>query len=77
MARIYVGNLPFSTTDEELRALFSQHGTVESVSLPTDRETGRPRGFAFVDMNQADAARAIQSLNGKDVGGRALRVSEA
>lgn len=77
MARIYVGNLPFSTTDEELRALFSQHGTVESVSLPTDRETGRPRGFAFVDMNQADAARAIQNLNGKDVGGRALRVNEA
>jgi cold-inducible RNA-binding protein len=77
MARIYVGNLPFSTTDEELRALFSQHGTVESVSLPTDRETGRPRGFAFVDMNQADAPRAIQNLNGKDVGGRALRVNEA
>ena len=77
MARIYVGNLPFSTTDEELRALFSQHGTVESVSLPTDRETGRPRGFAFVDMNQADAARAIQNLNGKDMGGRALRVNEA
>lgn len=77
MSRIYVGNLPFSTTDEELRALFSQHGTVESVSLPTDRETGRPRGFAFVDMNQADAARAIQNLNGKDVGGRALRVNEA
>ena len=77
MARIYVGNLPFSTTDEELRALFSQHGTVESVSLPTDRETGRPRGFAFVDMKQADAARAMQSLNGKDLGGRALRVSEA
>lgn len=77
MAKIYVGNLPFSTTDEELRALFSQHGTVESVSLPTDRETGRPRGFAFVEMNQADAARAIQSLNGKDMGGRPLRVNEA
>lgn len=77
MAKIYVGNLPFSTTDEELRALFSQHGTVESVSLPTDRETGRPRGFAFVEMNQADAARAIQNLNGKDVGGRPLRVNEA
>ena len=77
MAKIYVGNLPFSTTDEELRALFSQHGTVESVKLPTDRETGRPRGFAFVEMNQADAATAIQNLNGKDLGGRALRVSEA
>ena len=70
MAKIYVGNLPFTTTDEELRTLFSQHGTVESVSLPTDRETGRPRGFAFVEMSQADASRAIQSLNGKDLGGR-------
>jgi RNA recognition motif-containing protein len=77
MAKIYVGNLPFTTTDEELRTLFSQHGTVESVSLPTDRETGRPRGFAFVEMSQADAARAIQSLNGKDLGGRPLRVNEA
>lgn len=77
MAKIYVGNLPFSTTDAELRSLFSEHGAVESISLPTDRETGRPRGFAFVEMNQADAARAIQSLNGKDVGGRALRVNVA
>lgn len=77
MAKIYVGNLPFSTTDAELRSLFSQHGTVESISLPTDRDTGRPRGFAFVEMNQADAARAIQSLNGKDLGGRALRVNVA
>src|SRR5579864_3720350 len=77
MAKIYVGNLPFTTTDAELRTLFSQHGTVESVSLPTDRETGRPRGFGFVEMNQADAARAIQSLNGKDLGGRALRVNPA
>jgi cold-inducible RNA-binding protein len=77
MAKIYVGNLPFTTTDAELRSLFSQHGTVESVSLPTDRETGRPRGFAFVEMNQADAARAIQNLNGKDLGGRPLRVNEA
>ena len=77
MAKIYVGNLPFSTTDAELRTLFSEHGTVESVSLPTDRDTGRPRGFAFVEMNQADAARAIQSLNGKDLEGRALRVNPA
>lgn len=77
MAKIYVGNLPFTTTDAELRSLFSQHGTVDSVSLPADRETGRPRGFAFVEMNQADAARAIQSLNGKDLGGRTLRVNEA
>lgn len=77
MAKIYVGNLPFTATEAELRSLFSQHGTVESVSLPSDRETGRPRGFGFVEMNQADAARAIQSLNGKDLGGRALRVNEA
>ena len=77
MAKIYVGNLPFTTTDVELRSLFSQHGTVESVSLPTDRDTGRPRGFAFVEMNQADAGLAIQNLNGKDLGGRALRVNAA
>ena len=57
--------------------MFSQHGAVESVSLPTDRETGRPRGFGFVEMSQADAARAIQSLNGYNMGGRPLRVNEA
>ena len=77
MAKIYVGNLPFTTTDAELRSLFSEHGAVESISLPTDRDTGRPRGFAFVEMNQPDAARAIQSLNGKDLAGRALRVNVA
>jgi RNA recognition motif-containing protein len=77
MAKIYVGNLPFTTTDAELRSLFSEHGAVESISLPTDRDTGRPRGFAFVEMSQSDAARAIQSLNGKDLAGRALRVNVA
>jgi RNA recognition motif-containing protein len=77
MAKIYVGNLPFTATDADVRALFSQHGAVESVSLPTDRETGRPRGFGFVEMSQADAARAIQSLNGYSMGGRPLRVNEA
>ena len=77
MAKIYVGNLPFSASEADVRALFAQHGTVESVSLPTDRETGRPRGFGFVEMNQADAARAIQSLNGYQMGGRPLRVNEA
>ena len=77
MAKIYVGNLPFSATDGELRNLFGQHGTVESVSLPTDRETGRPRGFGFVEMSQADASRAIQALNGHELGGRQLRVNEA
>jgi len=77
MAKIYVGNLPFTATDAEIRTLFSQHGTVESISIPTDRETGRPRGFGFVEMNQSDASRAIQNLNGKEMGGRALRVNEA
>ena len=77
MAKIYVGNLPFTATEVDVRTLFSQHGAVESVSLPTDRETGRPRGFGFVEMSQADAARAIQSLNGYNMGGRPLRVNEA
>jgi len=77
MAKIYVGNLPFTATDAEIRTLFSEHGTVESVSLPIDRDSGRPRGFGFVEMSQADASRAIQNLNGKELGGRALRVNEA
>lgn len=77
MAKIYVGNLPFSADEAAVRALFSQHGTVESVALPTDRETGRPRGFGFVEMPQADAARAIQALNGYSMSGRPLRVNEA
>ena len=77
MTKIYVGNLPFSATDSEVRELFQQHGTVESVSLITDRDTGRPRGFGFVEMSRADASRAIQNLNGKDLGGRPLRVNEA
>ncbi|HEX4268631.1 MAG TPA: RNA-binding protein [Steroidobacteraceae bacterium] len=77
MTKIYVGNLPFSATESEVRELFAQHGTVESVSLITDRDTGRPRGFGFVEMARADAAKAIQNLNGKELGGRALRVNEA
>ena len=76
MAKIYVGNLPFTATEADVRALFAQHGNVEAVSLPTDRETGRPRGFGFVEMSQADAARAIQSLNGYSMNGRPLRVNE-
>ena len=76
MAKIYVGNLPFTASEADIRALFSQHGTVESVSLPTDRETGRPRGFGFVEMSQSDAARAIQNLNGNMVGPR-LNVNAA
>jgi RNA recognition motif-containing protein len=77
MTKIYVGNLPFSANEQEVRDLFSQHGTVESVSLITDRDTGRPRGFGFVEMSRADASRANQNLNGKDMGGRPLRVNEA
>ncbi len=77
MTRLYVGNLPFSATDESVRALFSKHGTVEKVSLITDRDTGRPRGFGFVEMSSADAERAIQALNGTDFGGRPLKVNEA
>jgi cold-inducible RNA-binding protein len=77
MTKIYVGNLPFSASESEVRDLFAQHGTVESVSLITDRETGKPRGFGFVEMSRADASRAIQNLNGKELGGRALRVNEA
>jgi RNA recognition motif-containing protein len=77
MAKIYVGNLPFNATDAEIRTLFAAHGTVESVALPIDRDTGRPRGFGFVEMSQSDASRAIQNLNGVDMGGRPLKVSEA
>ena len=77
MTKIYVGNLPFSATENEVREMFAAHGTVESVSLITDRDTGRPRGFGFVEMARADAQRAIQNLNGKELGGRPLRVNEA
>jgi cold-inducible RNA-binding protein len=77
MTKIYVGNLPFSADESAVRELFSQHGTVESVKIIMDRDTGRPRGFAFVEMNNADASRAIQSLNGYAMGGRPLRVNEA
>lgn len=75
--KIYVGNLPFTADEAAVRTLFAEHGTVESVSLITDRETGRPRGFGFVQMPNADAQRAIQALNGKQMGGRPLRVNEA
>ena len=75
--KIYVGNLPFSTYDDEIRNLFAAHGEVLSVSLITDRETGRLRGFGFVEMNDEGALAAIQSLNGSTLGGRSLRVNEA
>ena len=77
MTKIYVGNLPFSADETQVRQMFEAHGTVESVALINDRETGRPRGFGFVEMPRADAQRAIQSLNGKEMGGRPLRVNEA
>ena len=77
MTKLYVGNLPFTATDETVRALFSKHGTVEKVSLITDRDTGRPRGFGFLEMSNADAASATQALNGKDFEGRTLKVNEA
>jgi RNA recognition motif-containing protein len=77
MTTIYVGNLPFSATEDELRQLFEKHGKVESVKLINDRETGRPRGFGFVEMSGSDAQTAIQQMNGFNMGGRALRVNEA
>jgi RNA recognition motif-containing protein len=77
MTKLYVGNLPFSATEDTVRALFAKHGTVEKVSLITDRDTGRPRGFGFVEMSNADASRAMQALNGTDMDGRSLKVNEA
>jgi len=76
--KLYVGNLPFSATETELRQLFEKHGTVESVAVIMDRETGRPRGFGFVEMSDSNGAgTAIQNLDGREFGGRALRVNEA
>ena len=77
MTKLYVGNLPFSATEDSVRGLFTSHGTVEKVSLITDRDTGRPRGFGFVEMSNADASRAMQALNGKDFEGRSLKINEA
>ena len=76
--KLYVGNLPFTSTEEDLRALFGRHGSVDSVNVIMDRETGRPRGFAFVEMTEASAATdAIKALDGTDLGGRSMKVSEA
>jgi RNA recognition motif-containing protein len=77
MSKIYVGNLPFSADESAVRALFAEHGDVDSVAVIMDRDTGRPRGFAFVEMARADASRAIQGLNGFEMDGRALKVNEA
>ena len=76
--KLFVGNLAFQTTGQELQELFGQAGTVESASVIEDRETGRSRGFAFVEMSsKAEAAAAIDQFNGKELGGRALKVNEA
>ena len=77
MTKLYVGNLPFTATEEGVRTLFASHGGVDKVSLISDRDTGRPRGFGFVEMANADASRAMQALNGTDYEGRALKVNEA
>lgn len=77
MTRIYVGNLPFSASEDDVRSLFQEYGSVEDVSLVSDRETGRPRGFGFVEMDNQGANAAIQALDGMEYGGRNLRVNEA
>ena len=78
MKNLYVGNLPHSTTEAELRNVFEPHGAVEKVTLVTDRETGRSRGFGFVEMTDATAAdKAIAALNGTELGGRTLTINEA
>jgi RNA recognition motif-containing protein len=75
--RMYVGNLPYDTNDEGLRAIFEEFGTVNDVKVIMDRETGRSRGFGFVEMDDNDARQAMEQLNGRDIGGRTLRVNEA
>ena len=76
--KLYVGNLPFSSTEADLRELFEQHGALLSVNVITDRETGRSRGFAFVEFEDASSAeKAQQALDGQDFAGRSLRVNEA
>ncbi len=78
MKKIYVGNFSFSMTEPELRAMFEPFGAIESATVATDRDTGRSRGFGFVQMtNDAEAEKAMEALNGKDAGGRALTVNEA
>ena len=77
MKKIYIGNLPFTATEAEVKEMFEAHGTVNSVNLITDRDTGRPRGFGFVEMDDDNAASAIKSLDGQDFGGRPLKVNEA
>ncbi|WP_027369410.1 RNA recognition motif domain-containing protein [Desulfovermiculus halophilus] len=75
--KMYVGNLPFSSTEDDLRDLFSQYGEVQSANIIYDRETGRSRGFGFVEMAEESADSAMEALNGNEFGGRTLRVNEA
>ena len=75
--KLYVGNLPFAVSEEELRELFEQHGTVHSTRLVADQQTGRPRGFGFVEMDDADAELAMEALHGKYFAGRILRVERS
>jgi RNA recognition motif-containing protein len=76
--KLYVGNLPYSATEDELREIFERHGRVDSVNVIMDRETGRPRGFGFVEMAETSAATdAIRALDGTHLGGRALKINEA
>ena len=78
MTNIYVGNLSFQTSQEDLNATFSQYGNVERINIVTDRDSGQPRGFAFIEMTeQRDAQTAISVLNGTDLNGRAINVTEA
>jgi len=78
MKNLYVGNLPHTTTEAELRSVFQPHGEVAKVNIVTDRETGRARGFAFVEMtNDGEAEKAVAALNGTELGGRALKINEA
>jgi len=77
MSKIYAGNLPFSVDEDKLREIFTPFGAVEDVTVIRDRDTGRSRGFGFVQMPDADAQGAIESLNGQAVDGRTLRISEA
>ena len=76
MSKIYIGNLPFTVSEDEIRQLFSQYGSVTSVSLITDRDTGAPRGFGFVEMEEG-AKEAISALDNKEMAGRSIRVNEA
>lgn len=77
MTKLYVGNLPFTANEDTVRTLFAEFGAVQTCSLINDRDTGAPRGFGFVEMSSDDATKAMQSLNGKDFGGRPLKVNEA